>query len=198
MRVRQPTSSPRATKKSIPEIAHELNVDAVIEGSVQRSGDRVRITTQLVQTNPEKHLWSQSYERDLRDVLALQGEVAQAIANEIRVKLTPDEQLRSVTARRIDPEAYEAYLRGRYFLSRWPEGAEKPAKCFQEAIDKDPNYAEAYAGLAVSTNRRGFFEPPEQFFPRGKAAAERALQLNPNLGEAHAALAQYKVYSERD
>jgi len=124
--------------------------------------------------------------------------VARTVAQQIKATLTPQEQSRLASARPVNPEAYEAFLRGRYFLSRWPEGAEMPAKYFQEAIDKDPNYGEAWAGLATSTLLLGYFDPPHQSFPKAKAAAERALLLNPSLGEAYVALGDYKSLYEYD
>src|SRR6266571_5070832 len=134
--------------KPLREIARELEVDAIVEGTVLRAGDRVRITAQLIDAAKETHLWAESYERDLRDVLALQAEVAQAIAREIRVKLTPVDQARFAEVRAVDPDAYEAYLRGRYHWNRRPSEFAKAIQCFQEAIAKDSTYVAAYAGLA--------------------------------------------------
>src|SRR2546427_1574601 len=135
-------------RKPLREIARELEVDAIVEGTVLRVGHRVRITAQLIDAAKETHLWAESYERDLRDVLALQAEVAQAIAREIRVKLTPLDQARFAEVRAVDPDAYEAYLRGRYHWNRRPSEFAKAIQCFQEAIAKDSTYVAAYAGLA--------------------------------------------------
>jgi len=135
----------KGTKKPLPEIARELNMDAIVEGTVQRSGNRVRISAQLIQARPERHLWAESYERDLRDVLALQSEVARAIANEIRLKLTPQEQTRLASARPVNPAAHEAYLRGRYHWNKvTDEGIRRSIREFEQAIEIDPQYA---AGL---------------------------------------------------
>ena len=140
----------KGVKKPLPQIARELNVDAVIEGSVLRSANRVRITAQLIQAATDKHLWARSYERDLGDVLALQSEVAGAIANEIQIKVTPQEQARLAGARPVNPDAHEAYLQGRFYWNlRTKEGVNKGLEYFQQAVDKDPGYALGYAGLLI-------------------------------------------------
>src|SRR3984893_75483 len=137
------------TKKPLREIARELQVDAVVEGTVVRSGDRVRLTANLVQASPEKHLWADSFERDLRDVLTLQDDVSRAIAAGIRIRLTPQEQARLASAHPVNPEAYEAYLEGRYFYDKlWPGGGPKASEYFELAIEKDPAWALPYSGLA--------------------------------------------------
>jgi len=180
----------KGAKRPLPQIAKELNVDAVIEGSVVRSGNRVRITAQLIGVVPERHLWARNYERDLRDVLTLQSEVAQAIANEVKIKLTPQEQARLARARPVSPEAHEAYLRGRYHWNlRTEDGLKKSLGYFQQAIEKDPAYALAYAGLADSyvILADGVMAPREAY-PRGKAAAFKALEIDETLAEAHAPL----------
>jgi serine/threonine-protein kinase len=175
----------------LQEIARQLDVDAVIEGSVLRAGDRVRITAQLIGVVPERHLWARNYERDLRDVLALQAEVAQAIASEIKIKLTPQEQARLARARPVSPEAHEAYLKGRYYWNlRTEQGLKKSLDYFQQAIEKDPGYALAYVGLADSYDvltTWGLMAPREAY-PRVKAAALKALGMDENLAEAHASL----------
>ncbi|HKZ53061.1 MAG TPA: tetratricopeptide repeat protein, partial [Candidatus Acidoferrales bacterium] len=179
-------------RKPLPEIARELGVDAVIEGSVRRAGDQVRITVQLVDARADKHLWAESYQRQLRDVLALQSEVAQAIANEIKVNLTPTEQALVARARPVDPEAHEAYLKGRYYWNkRSPEGLKKGLEYFQEAIEKDPAYPVAYVGLADTYEMLTLYGvvPPTEAYPRAKAALAKALELDDTLGEAHASLA---------
>jgi TolB-like protein/Tfp pilus assembly protein PilF len=190
------------TKKTVPEIARELSVDGVVEGSVQRSGERVRITAQLIHAPTDRHLWAESYERDLHDVLALQDEVALAIANEIRVKVTPQEQTHLISARAVNPEAYEAYLRGRFYWNRRTETElRKAAGYFQEAIKKDPNYALAYAGLADSYTLLGGIygvESPQETFPSAKAAAQKALELDGTLAEPHTSLAMIKFWFDWD
>ena len=141
----------KGTKKPLPQIAKELGVDAVVEGAVQRSGDKVEITVRLIHAPSDRHLWAKSYERGLRDVLELQREAAHAIADEIKAKLTPPEMARLASARSINSEAYEDYLKGRFLLSTYIESnVRKGIAYFQQAIQKDPNYALAYAGLANS------------------------------------------------
>jgi adenylate cyclase len=140
-----------AQRPPTPEIAKALNVDAVVEGSVMRSGDKVRITAQLIDAPSDKHLWAESYERETRDVLALQDEVALAIAREINVELTPNEQVRFANARPVNPQAYEAYLKGRYYWNKWTEdGYKRAIDYFEQAIKADPTFAAAYAALADS------------------------------------------------
>ena len=141
----------KGSRKLLPEIAHELDVDAVIEGSVLRAGDGVRITAQLIDARDDRHLWAESYERDLRDILAIQSEVAQAIVRAIEVELTPLEQTRLARARPVDPRAHEAYLRGRHFVARHTlDDTLKAASYFEEAISVDPQYALAWAGVATA------------------------------------------------
>jgi TolB-like protein/DNA-binding winged helix-turn-helix (wHTH) protein/Tfp pilus assembly protein PilF len=182
----------KGSKKPLPEIARELKVDAVVEGSVLRSGERVRITAQLIHAATDRHLWSESYERDLSDILALQSEVARAIVGEIRTKLTPQEQARLATARSVRPEAYQAYLKGRYFWNkRTEEGFNKGIEYFNQAIAIDPNYALAYVGLADCYNMLNGYDvlPPKDSAPKAKEAATKALKIDETLAEAHASLA---------
>jgi TolB-like protein/DNA-binding winged helix-turn-helix (wHTH) protein/Tfp pilus assembly protein PilF len=184
----------KGARKPLPEIARELNVDAVVEGTVQRSGDRVRITAQLIQAPDDKHLWAESYEGNLHDSLALQEKVASAIAARIKIELTPREQAGLKTARVVSPEALEAYLRGRFFWNkRTADGLTKAVGYFNDALEKDPSYAQAYAGLADSYALLGDWEygvlPPGEAYPKAKAAAMKALELDDTLGEAHTSLA---------
>jgi serine/threonine-protein kinase len=191
----------KGTRKPIPEIAKELGVDAVIEGSVQRSGDRVRITAQLIEATTDRHLWARSYERDMRDILAMQGEVAQAIAGEIQVTLTPREKALLASARPVNPEAHELYLRGRYFWNqRTLESYQKGLRYFEQAIEKDPNYALAYVGLADSYALMTVFAnvPPGETFSRARVAAQKALELDETLAEAHASLAYIHLNYDLD
>ena len=188
----------KGAKKPLAQIARELNVDAIVEGAVLRSGNRVRITAQLIQANPEKHLWADSYERDLRDVLALQGDVAQAIAREVQVKLTPQAQSRLARARPVNPEAYEAYLRGRHFWALNYGEAPEALAYFQKATRLDPTFAPAYGGMALYYTEAGFSQPPKEAFPKAMEAARKALQLDPELAEAHAALGYAKLNYEWD
>jgi serine/threonine-protein kinase len=191
----------KGAKKPLPQIARELNVDAVIEGSVLRAGNRVRISAQLIQAKPEKHLWAKNYERDLGDVLALQSEVAGAIANEIKIKVTPQEQARLANARPVNPDAHEAYLKGRFYWNlRRTAGVKKGLEYFQQAIAKDPGYALAYTGLADSYILLGTYGSmaPKEAYPRAKEAALRALELDATLGEAHDSLGTAKTDYEWD
>jgi TolB-like protein/Tfp pilus assembly protein PilF len=178
----------KGTKKPLPQIARELNVDAVVEGSVLRAGDRVRITAQLIRAAADEHLWAQSYDRSLGDVLGLQSEVARDIAQEVKAKLTPQEQTRLTQARAVDSEVHDLYLKGRYHLSQATEKEIRSGlQYFQQAVDKDPNFAPGYVGVAasyasLSTN----YMAPRQVMPQARAAALKALELDENLAEAHA------------
>ena len=194
----------KSTKKTLPEIARELNVDAVVEGSVERAGNQVRITAQLIEGPTDRHLWAKSYERDLRDVLSLQDEVAQAIAGEVRIKLTPQERIQLTSARPVNPQAHEAYLRGYYELRKHKpasmyvagekESIEKAIEYFQQALTIDPNDALAYAGLADAYyDQSTFLRAPLEVMPKAKSAAVRAIELDDMLAEAHASLANVKL-----
>jgi TolB-like protein/DNA-binding winged helix-turn-helix (wHTH) protein/Flp pilus assembly protein TadD len=181
-------------RKPLPQIARELNVDAVVEGSVLRSGDRVRITAQLIEASADKHLWSQSYEGELRDALTLQNRVAAAIADQIRINLNPQEQAALTDGKAVNPEAYESYLKGRYFWNkRTAEGLKVALAYFNQAIDEDPNYAPAHSGLADTYALLADWEygvmTPKEALPKAKAAAIKALELDGTLGEAHNSLA---------
>src|SRR5215472_13164045 len=181
----------KGTHKTLPEIARELKVEGVVEGTVVRQGDRVRIRAQLIYAPADRHIWAQAYERDLKDVLALQANLAQDIAAEIQLKLTPQQQANLAAARPVDTQAHELYLKGRFFWNkRDPSGFAKAVDYFQQAVANDPNYAPAYAGLADAYALSGGFNlvPVTEAMPKAKAAAERALQLDGNLAEAHASL----------
>src|SRR6266542_591432 len=177
----------KGTKKPLRQIARELNVDGIIEGSVMRSGERVRVTAQLIDARKDEHLWAKDYERDLRDVLGLQAEVAQAIAQEVHAKLNPGEEARLARSRRVVPEAQEAYLKGRYYLGQGTEDAiGKAIAHFNEAIGKDPLDARASAGLADSYSaRRSIYRAPREVMPKAKAAAQKAVELDGSLAEGH-------------
>jgi TolB-like protein/DNA-binding winged helix-turn-helix (wHTH) protein/Flp pilus assembly protein TadD len=182
----------KGVHKPLPEIARELNVDAVVEGSVQAVGERVRIQARLLDSPSDTQLWAQSYERPLSDALALQHEVAGAIAREIKVRLTPEEQAHLASAGTLNAEAHEAYLRGRYFANqRTQEALKKSLECFQQATEKDPNYAPAYAALADSYLVLGGWGMlgPHEAYPKAKAATMRALAINDSLADAHTTLA---------
>jgi TolB-like protein/Tfp pilus assembly protein PilF len=182
------------TRKPLPQIARELNVDAVVEGTVLRSGDQVRITAQLIEASADKHLWSQSYEGELRDTLALQNQVASAIADQIRINVNPQEQAALKTVKVVNPQAYESFLKGRYFWNkRTADGLKVALAYFNQAIEEDPKYAQAYSGLADTYALLGDWQyavmTPKEALPKAKAAATKALELDGALGEAHNSLA---------
>jgi TolB-like protein/DNA-binding winged helix-turn-helix (wHTH) protein/Tfp pilus assembly protein PilF len=191
------------SNKRLPQIARELNVDAVVEGSVLRSGDRVRITAQLIDGKTEKHLWAESCEGDLRDVIALQSQVAGAIAGEIQVKLTSQEKARLARSRPINPEAYQDYLNGRFHWNmRTAQGMRTGMELFERAIQKDPGYATAYAGLADSyallPSNAVDAMPHHQAMPLAKTNAAKALALDDTLAEAHTSLAYARLSYDWD
>jgi len=190
----------KGTTTPLPEIAAELGVDAVVEGSVMRAGDRVRITAQLIEAATDQHLWAENYERDMTDILSLQGEVARAIAREIRIALTPQEEERLTITEAVDPESYEAYLMGQYQLKKETvEGARAALPHFEEAIARDPDNALAYAGLAEVYGGWGrIFGSAEEAEAKAEAAALKALELDDTLAEAHFALAYVKFYAQWD
>ena len=190
----------KGTKKPLPAVARELGVDAIIEGSVLRSGERVRITAQLIHGSSDRHLWAESYQRDLRDVLAMQSEVARAIAREIEVKITPQGERRLASSRRVDPEAHELYLKGRYAFNKQTESElRKAIAIFSQAIAKDPMFAPAYAGLSDSyAFLRSVYAPPKDVMPQAKAAAQKALELDDTLAEAHVSEGQVKYLEAHD
>src|SRR5580700_1251618 len=184
----------KGARKPLPQIARELNVDAVVEGTVLHSGNQVRITAQLIEASTDKHLWSQSYEGELRDTLALQNRVASAIADQIRISLTPQEQAALKDVKVVNPEAYESYLKGRYFWNkRTADGLKVALAYFTQAIEEDPKYAQAYSGLADTYALLGDWQyavmTPKEALPKAKAAALKALELDSALGEAHTSLA---------
>ena len=183
----------KGAKKPLHKIAEELKVEAVVEGSVLRSGDRVRINVKLIHASDDRQLWAESYERGLGAVLALQSDVAYSIAREIRIKLKPQERAHLASAQPVNPAAHEAYLKGMYFSNRGV--AEKAAPFFEQAIATDPNYAAAYAGLA---NSLLFRSPTSEFMPKAENAALKALELDENLPQAHAALGLVKLMYKWD
>jgi TolB-like protein/DNA-binding winged helix-turn-helix (wHTH) protein len=176
--------------KSLEQIARDLNVEAIIEGTVLRSGEKVRITAQLIQVPTERHLWARSYEEDLRDVVALQDRVARDIAAQIRIELTPQDQAR-LGSRLVDPQAYETYLKGRYYWDKMSiDGFNESLKYFQESVTRDPNYALAYAGLSDSYQELSIWGalPPLEASPKSESAARKALSIDDGLAQAHASL----------
>jgi TolB-like protein/DNA-binding winged helix-turn-helix (wHTH) protein/Tfp pilus assembly protein PilF len=193
----------KGTKKSLPEIARELNVDAIVEGSVIRSGRRVRVTAQLLAAPTDQHLWAETYDRDLGDILKLQGEVADAIAEQVRAKLTPTQQALIRRAHAVNPDAYDAYLRGRlYFVNEFtkPDSLKKAQHYFEESIQKDPNFALAYAGLAdtyVFLAYAGALQK-DQAYRSAKEALTKALELDDSIGEAYDTLGALSAFFDWD
>ena len=190
----------KGTRKTVAEIARELNVDAVLEGTVTRNGERVRITAQLIQAEPEKHLWAEKYEANFGEVLSVQDAVAKAVAREIRVTLSPRDEKR-LEAHAITPEAHDAYLKGRYFWAQSGEGnLTKSRDYFERAINEEPGYAAAWAGLASTYNRLASWGVMARAAssPKAKAAAERAMELDESLAEPFVALAEVKSNYEWD
>jgi TolB-like protein/DNA-binding winged helix-turn-helix (wHTH) protein/Tfp pilus assembly protein PilF len=193
----------KGTHKPLSEIARELRVDAVVEGTVLRAGNRVRITAELVQVSTDHHLWAETYESQIGDVLALQNRVSSAIVDEIRINLSPEDKQRLAKNPSVSPEAYEDYLKGRYYWNkRSGEGFTKAIGYFQEATQKDPQYALAYAGLAdcygiIGATIYGTV-PAAEAAPRAKAAAIRALEIDPSLAEAETSLATAKFNYDWD
>ena len=184
----------KGVRKPLAQIARELNVDAVVEGTVLRSGNQVRITAQLIQAPADKHLWAHDYEGDLRDTLALQNQVARAIAENIRVNLNPQEDAALKSSKVVNPDAYVSYLKGRYFWNkRTANGLKAAVAYFNQAVDEDPNYARAYSGLADTYALLGDWQyavmTAKEALPKAKAAAVKALELDSALGEAHNSLA---------
>lgn len=191
----------KGTRKPLAEIAEELGVERIIEGSVLRSGNRVRITAQLIDARTDKHLWAEAYDGDLRDIFTLQSDVADAVSKQVTTTLARPAHTRA--GRAVNPEAHEAYLRGRYFLNKRVENnLRKSEAYFQDAIDKDPNDALGYAGLADVYQVMGSWEggtlPPKEAFPKARAAATKALEIDDTLAEVHASLGYAKLYYEWD
>jgi len=191
---RSSVMSYKGAHKPVPKIGRELNVEAVVEGAVLRAGNQIRITAQLIDASSDRHLWAQSYEGDLRNTLVLQNKVARAIAGEIRITLTSQEQMALKNVRDVNADAHEAYLKGRFFWNkRTGDDLKKAVEYFHQAIAKDPNYAQAYSGLADSYALMGDWEygvmAPKDALPQARAAATKALALDSTLGEAHTSLA---------
>jgi len=197
---RTSTMQYRDTKKKAPQIAKELHADGLIEGSILRVNDRVRITAQLIQGPTDTHLWAKSYERDLRDVIALQHEIASDIAREVRISVGPQEQAHLARAREVSPEVHEAYLRGRFHLQNGSEASiHRALDYFQQAIQKDVEYAPAYAGVADAyTAMRSIYAAPTEVMPKAKAAAQKAVALDETLPEAHVSLGGVLMFYDYD
>jgi TolB-like protein/Tfp pilus assembly protein PilF len=194
----------KATNKTPAEIARELDVDALVTGSVVRSGNRVSITAQLLDPATGTQLWTNRYERDLQDVLVMRNDIVSAIVREIHAQLSPGEQARLASARTVNPDAFEAYLKGRFeWVKQTRESFDLAERYFQVAIEKDPAYALAYAGLASVWFMRGDagFQPPAETFPKASAFMAKALEM-PELGDTmadlHVQLANYKAVTDWD
>ena len=191
----------KRSRKPLPEIARALRVDAVVEGEVLKTERRVRITAQLIEATTDRHMWAETYERDLRDAVELQGEVVESIATAIRTKVTPEEHARLSPKHPVNPEAYDAYLKGSFFWNKRTEsGLKKSIEYFQYAIGKDPRYALAYAALADSYEIVGSHDlpPVKDTYLKAEAAARKALELDGSLGEAHTVLADVRYAVNRD
>jgi TolB-like protein/DNA-binding winged helix-turn-helix (wHTH) protein/Tfp pilus assembly protein PilF len=191
----------KSLRKPLPDIARDLSVDAVVEGSVSRSGNRVRVTAQLVDAHADRHLWAEEYDRDLREILSLQSELARDIAEKVRANISSEEQLLMARAGTVEPAAYESYLRGRSFWNqRTPAGLKQSIIHFQHAIELDPRYAEAYSGLADAYTALGYtsYWAPRDSFPKAREFANQALQIDSSLAEARASLAYVKLYYDWD
>jgi TolB-like protein/DNA-binding winged helix-turn-helix (wHTH) protein/tetratricopeptide (TPR) repeat protein len=202
LRVISRTSAMRfkGTKLSVPEIAKTLGVDAVVEGSVIRQGSRIRVHAQLIRASTDEHLWSDEYDGELGDVLALESEVAQSIARRVEVKVTGEERARLIAAHHVSPEVYESYLKAENEFSKSSSQAEleQSIAYFEETIAKDPNFAPAYVGLAKAYERLGSVlggAPPKETHPKMMSAARKAIELDPDLAEPHVLLAE--VYQKQ-
>jgi TolB-like protein/Tfp pilus assembly protein PilF len=191
----------KGTEKLLPEIARELGVDVLVDGSVLHAEDKVRIMVQLIKATPEKHLWADDYERDLNNVIAMQKEIAQAIAQEIKITVRPEEQARLTQSHPVNPEAYQLYLKGRFFWNkRTEEGLNKGLEYFQQAIEKDPDFALGYAGLADSYLMLDVYtiSTPKELYLKAREAVLKALEIDSNLAEAHTSLAWIKMLYDWD
>jgi TolB-like protein/DNA-binding winged helix-turn-helix (wHTH) protein/tetratricopeptide (TPR) repeat protein len=183
----------KGSRQPLPEIARELNVDAVVEGSVIRSVNRVRITAQLLDAHSDRHLWARTYDRNVREIVSLQQDVADSIVSEIQPRLRPQGIAPVIRKRQVNPEAYDAYLQGMYFWHKFNEAGDRRAvEYFQESIRKDPSYALGYAGLSNAYHELAYYGRPMDIMPKSKEAAEKALQLDDTVAEAHGALGWVK------
>jgi len=195
---RQSVMRYKGSDKSLGDIARELQAHALIEGSVLRAGDQVRINVQLIEAAADRHLWADIFDRKLENVLALHSDVARAIAGEVKVTLTPDEETHLASARPVNPETYELYLKGMFYVNKFE--IEQGLTYFNQAIENDPADPLAYAGLALGyvTIGHSGMAPEQDVWPKARAAALTALRLDETLAEGHAALADVKLYYERD
>ena len=185
----------KQTKKSLPEIARELNVDGIVEGTVQRSGDRVRITAQLIQGPADKHLWANSYEEDVRDIFALERKVTEDIARQVRARLTTSSQGQAAQPRRVNPDVLEAYLKGNYYGSKsgvGDEGLKQSQQYFQQAINADPGFAPAYVGMANA--HIGLWQGSNEDWDIAERSAKKAIELDSSSADAHSTLGEIRMH----
>jgi tetratricopeptide (TPR) repeat protein len=189
------------TNKTVSQIGHELGVGYILEGSVRREGGKARISAQLIRVGDQTHLWAQNYERELHDLLQIESELGKAIARQVQINLTPQQEIDLSRMRTVNPEAYDLYLKGRFYWNqRTPAGIRESIAYFQQATAKDPDFALAYAGLADAYNLSnivGVYSSKESL-PKAREAAEKAIALDPSLAEAHAALGMEKSHYEFD
>jgi len=191
----------KGTHKTIPEIAHELHVGAVLEGSVERSGERIRVRMQLIDAATDQHLWAEAYDRQLKDVLLLEAELAQDIAGQVEIRLTPQQQQTLAHNRTLNPQAFQDYLQGRhYWAMRTNESLKKAAEYFTRAIQEDPNDARSYAGLAQCYIVLPFLTavPQSEAYPKAREAADKAVALDDSLAEAHLSIGEIRLYQDWD
>ncbi|HSE41584.1 MAG TPA: protein kinase [Acidobacteriota bacterium] len=191
----------KGTKKPIRQIAQELNVDALVEGSVLRAENQVRITAQLIDARTDEHIWAESYEREISNILKLQREVASAVASQIKIQLTPEEKHRLGETSTVHPAAYEAYLKGQFYRAKGTEeGYNTAIDYFKKAIELDPKYAPSYTGLAIMYGVLGNFgfRPPNEVYPKSREVAEKALEIDRGLAETHAVLGYIKANYDWD
>ncbi len=191
----------KGVRKSLPDIARELNVDGIVEGSVSRAGDRVKVTVQLIRAGTEQHLFARSYTHELTDILVLQSNVARDIAQEVRIQLTPQDTTRLSSPGKVNPEAHDAYLRGRFYWNKNArEDLDRARDYFQQAVDKDPQYAPAYVGIADYYAVLPFYANarPDDVFPKAKQAVAKALEYDSSLAEAHSTQAYILTYYDWD
>ncbi len=191
----------KGVRKSLPDIARELNVEGIVEGSVSRSGDRVKVTVQLIRAGTDQNLWAQSYTHELTDILVLQTNVARDIAHEVKIQLTPQDTTRLSSPSKVNPEAHDAYLRGRFYWNKNArEDLDKARDYFQQAVDKDPQYAPAYVGIADYYAVLPFYANarPDDVFPKAKQAVAKALEYDSSLAEAHSTQAYILTYYDWD
>jgi adenylate cyclase len=189
----------RDSGKAIPEIARQLGVDAVVEGSVLRAGDKVRVTVQLIEGSTDQHLWADNFDRELTDILALYADVTRKIVDQIRITLTPQDQARLMVENPVNPQAYELFLKGRYLCNKWsPRAMDQGIELMQQAVILDPRYAPSYSGLASCLQASAFFGyiPTLTVLSTARTAALRAIELDPNLASAHVVLASILFYME--